>query len=462
MIRKIKLGLFSLGVTLASMNPLHADTLEEQVLNNANSTCESDIDLVWESTINILGLLGADLINQLVQLANKNSCQTPSAVSVEMVQKIVKKEIDTSFITFLNSGLKRVIEKGDNNFTDYAQVFGYAEDANDVLATTENLTSFEAAQSQMMLATLGTSFLKIAEVKAVEEYSGSALEARLSNIQEELINLVNRTLKVLAKQEQSFESYINDDENYEVKYEYDLHYTHPEFDKISAIITFDDGTTQQTQNYLCFTPLGKGRCYAGDGLANVNAELEQMKNNFKNQARAKLFGNKYHQFVARLAKSVTVATNFCEGRPAIFRMAEKDLTLHTWGGSFEGYQIRLHGGLEYALDRANSQYRIVDSNNNWAEKIFKAEDANLTMHAWGGSNSRADIRLHHGVHYANQHANSKFRIVESGDHYLLKVSNADLTMHAYGGAYDGAKIKLYGGVNYAQSRANSKFLILCK
>lgn len=156
--------------------------------------------------------------------------------------------------------------------------------------------------------------------------------------------------------------------------------------------------------------------------------------------------------------------NHCGSKAAIFRIVNSDLTLHALGGNFEANPIALHGGFAYAKTKNNSKFRIIPTGDGDNSVILKTVGSDLTLHAWGGSISGANIRLHHGVGYARNHANSKFKIIETeagSGRYLLKVSNADLTMHAYGGTRDDASIKLHGGEGYAKTRLNSQFEIYC-
>lgn len=166
--------------------------------------------------------------------------------------------------------------------------------------------------------------------------------------------------------------------------------------------------------------------------------------------------------IGKSGKTIFSTSNNCGGKPAIFRVADKNLTLHVLGGNKEAKPLALHGNKQYAQTKKNSQFKIIPVGNG--NVILKTIGTDLTLHAWGGSKKGAEIKLHNGVGYAKKHANSQFEIIETkpgSGLYIIKVSNADLTLHAFGGSKQGARIKLHGGTSYAKSKPNSQFAISC-
>lgn len=150
--------------------------------------------------------------------------------------------------------------------------------------------------------------------------------------------------------------------------------------------------------------------------------------------------------------------DYCAGRHAILKVADANLTMHAYGGSRELTPIKLHGNMTYARQHGNSKFQLVPDGGHF---ILKVSDANLAMHAHGGSWDTAPIKLHGNMDYARQHDNSKFEIIEHDGMYIFKVADANLTMHAHGGSGDGTPIKLHGDVSYARQHDNSRFAIEC-
>lgn len=432
----------------------------------AHAGCDSNISKLWEANNALLGAMPGigDTIKIFVALSkvgNIYGCDSPGSVTAEMVADIVNKQLDASFDTMLDNDLWNLSENTAIENGNYERYYDFGLDGKNALLNTKNLVSFEAVQAQIAVATIAMGFFELAEYQAVDEFVDlDTRNGKLYDVRTSMIQLANNTLEVLSAQNQSFESYIEDNDNYHIEYDFDFDSgDSPYSDDVRARLVYSDGTFDSWSSWEdCNTPLFHPRCRSGSGFDRVTEDANKKKANFKNAARERLFGNDYNTFIARLAKQITSTTNFCENRHAIIRVSNADLTMHSWGGNGEGNQITLHGGMSYAKNHDNSKFKIISHNSN---RIFQTRNTDLTMHAWGGATPRANIRLHYGLNYAKEVPNSQFKIVEEGDFYIFKVSNADLTMHAYGGSKDGVAIKLHGGMDYARAHANSKYSILC-
>ena len=101
------------------------------------------------------------------------------------------------------------------------------------------------------------------------------------------------------------------------------------------------------------------------------------------------------------------------------------------------------------------------------------ELADLCLHAVGGSIQGNNIALHGGVEYNMGNANGTFFIKQVGTssdgkpYYVIQVSGqnepgdglADLCLHAVGGSIQGNNIALHGGVEYNIENPNGTFFI---
>lgn len=149
----------------------------------------------------------------------------------------------------------------------------------------------------------------------------------------------------------------------------------------------------------------------------------------------------------------------CEERKVIIRASDADLYMHTWGGSKDPNNIRLHGNRAYADSHRNSQYRLIKYGENY---LICATDADLCMHTYGGTKEANYIRLHGNMEYAKTHSNSQYRLVKHNQYYLICASEEgkDLCMHSWGGSKEKSYIQLHGGLSYARQKPNSQYLIV--
>jgi hypothetical protein len=161
-----------------------------------------------------------------------------------------------------------------------------------------------------------------------------------------------------------------------------------------------------------------------------------------------------------------------------------DLCLHAVGGSRQGNNIALHGGVEYNKGNANGTFYIKQVGTSSDGKPYyiiqvsgqnspENRKADLCLHALGGSRQGNNIALHGGVGYNTGNANGTFFIKQVGTssddkpYYVIQVSGgrrsgdgmADLCLHALGGSRQGNNIALHGGVGYNTGNPNGTFFI---
>lgn len=133
-----------------------------------------------------------------------------------------------------------------------------------------------------------------------------------------------------------------------------------------------------------------------------------------------------------------------------------NLHVHVNGGSREGNPAICKGHHQFAMSHPASQFVFKPTAfpNTF---IIKVANANLFLHALGGSKEGSPVVLHGDEQYARTHPNSKFQVVNLNHGFALKVHDQDLCVHAFGGSKEGSQLKLHGNVHYARDHPNSQF-----
>ena len=128
-------------------------------------------------------------------------------------------------------------------------------------------------------------------------------------------------------------------------------------------------------------------------------------------------------------------------------------------GSRDGHKTIAYGSRQHAVTTRQSQFVFIPTGraNTF---IIKVVDENLFLHAWGGSQQGASIKLHGDEAYARSHDNSQFEVIPHGGTFALRARRSNLCIHAFGGSKAGAEFKLHGNVEYARKHSNSQFLFV--
>lgn len=148
------------------------------------------------------------------------------------------------------------------------------------------------------------------------------------------------------------------------------------------------------------------------------------------------------------------------------------LAVQAMEGSVNGSHLTLAGTLAQAKENDSAQYKQI---RYGTPSILKVRDQNITMHAWGGTYSGAEIRLHGGVNYAEDHNNSQFlvyrqREVASGgsgtvetkpQRLIFQVVGRDRTIGLTEGRQSGSRLVLGTTLEQAIDNPDHQFEWLC-
>ena len=142
--------------------------------------------------------------------------------------------------------------------------------------------------------------------------------------------------------------------------------------------------------------------------------------------------------VERLQKEADLAS------PKYIRVSDANLYLHANGGSIAGAEQTLHPCPKES-NHPNCQWVFEPSGTRSGAYYIKTMGADLYLHADGGSNAGAQETLH-SCPKENDHPNCQWTLEPSGTRsgaYYIKTTGANLYLHADGGSNEGAKETLH-------------------